>query len=169
MKRSTDRILTTHVGSLPRPDDLRQMLVSRDDGNPVDNAAFAALIRDAVDGAVREQVARGIDIVNDGEESKRSWSTYARERLGGHEAREGQPPGGSHAIFGRDLAEFPEYFETMGPGRGANTRGGITGSGPQARHYVQVAPLTYVGQEYLTRDLDNLSAALKTTPAAKAS
>ena len=165
MKTSTDRILTTHVGSLPRPDDLRQMLVSRDDGSPVDNDAFTARIRSAVDEVVREQVARGIDIVNDGEESKRSWSTYARERLGGHEARPGTPPGGSHAIFGRDAVEFPEYFETMGPGRGANTRGGITGSGPQSRHFVQTTPVTYVGQEYLQRDLDNLTAALKATPA----
>ena len=146
MKRSTDRILTTHVGSLPRPDDLREMLVSRDDGAQVDDALFTSRIRRAVDEVVREQVRRGIDVVNDGEESKRSWSTYARERLGGHEAREGRPPGGTHPIYGRDLAEFAEYFDVMGPGRGPNTRGGITGSAPSARHFVQTGPVTYVGQ-----------------------
>jgi 5-methyltetrahydropteroyltriglutamate--homocysteine methyltransferase len=165
MKLSTDRILTTHVGSLPRPDELREMLVARDDGAQVDNARFSSLIRDAVDEAVREQVRRGIDSVNDGEESKRSWSTYARERLGGHEARDGRPPGGTHPIFGRDLAEFAEYFEIAGPGRGANTRGGITGSAPTARHFVQTGPVSYVGQEYLQRDLTNLTDALKKTPA----
>ena len=129
MQRSTDRILTTHVGSLPRPDDLRQALVARDDGQPYDAAGFESLVKNAVAGVVREQVAYGIDVINDGEQSKRSWSTYARERLAGHENHPDQAKGGGHPIFGRDLPEFAEYFETMGPGRGPNARGGITASG----------------------------------------
>ena len=87
MKRSTDRILTTHVGSLPRPDNLREMLVARDEGQAFDAASFEGRIKSAVAEVVQTQLAHGLDVVNDGEESKRSWSTYARERLGGHEQR----------------------------------------------------------------------------------
>jgi 5-methyltetrahydropteroyltriglutamate--homocysteine methyltransferase len=165
MQRSADRILTTHVGSLPRPDDLRQALVARDDGQPYDAAGFESLVKNAVAGVVREQVAYGIDVINDGEQSKRSWSTYARERLGGHENHPDQAKGGGHPIFGRDLPEFAEYFETMGPGRGPNARGGITASGAMPRYDVVVGPLTYTGQEFLQRDLDNFKAALSATPA----
>ncbi len=132
MKRSDTRILTTHVGSLPRPDQLREMLVARDEGRPYDAAAFDSAVTDAVSQAVREQLAHGLDIVNDGEQSKRSWSTYARERLGGHEQR--PRPAGYHAysIYARDSADFAAYFEVFGPGRGPNTRGGITSSGATA-------------------------------------
>ncbi|HWC30987.1 MAG TPA: epoxyalkane--coenzyme M transferase, partial [Dehalococcoidia bacterium] len=165
MIRSSDRILTTHVGSLPRPDELRMMLVAKDEGDAYDPVALKSLVEEAVHGIVRQQVAVGLDIINDGEESKRSWSTYARERLGGHEPRprpEGQV---RHSIYTRDNAEFPEYFAAFGPGRGPNTRGGITSSGAIPRSDTCVAPLTYAGQAVLQMDLDNLSAALKGSPA----
>jgi 5-methyltetrahydropteroyltriglutamate--homocysteine methyltransferase len=168
VKRSTERILTTHVGSLPRPDDLREMLVAKDDGKAYDAAAFEARIRSAVAEVVQQQVSHGLDIVNDGEQSKRSWSTYARERLGGHEQRPAASGSAGHSIFGRDAVEFPEYFETMGPGRGPNTRGGITSSGAAVRADACVAPLTYVGQAVVQRDLDNLSAALVGAPVQEA-
>jgi 5-methyltetrahydropteroyltriglutamate--homocysteine methyltransferase len=87
MKRNSDRILTTHVGSLPRPDELREMLVARDDGQPYDHDAFEPAVRAAAIDIVRQQREAGLDIINDGEQSKRSWSTYARERIGGHEPR----------------------------------------------------------------------------------
>jgi 5-methyltetrahydropteroyltriglutamate--homocysteine methyltransferase len=90
MKRSTDRILTSHAGNLPRPLDLWQMLLDRDAGKDVDEAALERRIREAVAEAVRRQVAAGIDIVNDGEQSKRSWQTYASTRLAGLEQRAGQ-------------------------------------------------------------------------------
>jgi 5-methyltetrahydropteroyltriglutamate--homocysteine methyltransferase len=161
MKRSDARVLTTHVGSLPRPDDLRRMLVAKDDGLPYDPAAFEAAVKDAVGEAVRLQVQHGLDIVNDGEQSKRSWSTYARERLGGHEQRprpEGYQP---YTIYTRDAADFAAYFEVFGPGRGPNTRGGITSTVAGARFDTCVAPLTYIGQAQLGRDIENLQGALQ--------
>jgi 5-methyltetrahydropteroyltriglutamate--homocysteine methyltransferase len=161
MIRSTDRILTTHVGSLPRPDELRSLLVAKDEGDPYDSARLEALVQGAVHDVVRQQRRAGLDIVNDGEESKRSWSTYARERLGGHEPRPRTEGHHRVPIYGRDNAEFPEYFEAFGPGRGPNTRGGITSSGAIPRADTCVAPLTYVGQAVLQQDLDNLTAALQ--------
>ena len=88
MERSTDRILTTHAGSLTRPDDLRELLIARYSGRPYDLAVFAARVRGAVADVVARQAAVGLDIINDGEESKRNFTTYARERLGGVEERE---------------------------------------------------------------------------------
>jgi 5-methyltetrahydropteroyltriglutamate--homocysteine methyltransferase len=79
MKKSLQRILTTHTGSLPRPPDLQQMLLSQDRGDPVDSATFEARVREAVDEVVRKQVSCGIDVVNDGEMGKISYSTYAKE------------------------------------------------------------------------------------------
>jgi 5-methyltetrahydropteroyltriglutamate--homocysteine methyltransferase len=168
MKRNSDRILTTHVGSLPRPDALREMLVARDEGQPFDEAAFEPAIREAVLDVVKQQREAGLDIINDGEQSKRSWSTYARERLGGHQRRPRPDDYQPHSIFGRDAVDFPEYFEMQGPGRGQNTRGGITSGAAIARADTCVEPLTYIGQTYLQRDIDNLKAALAATPAEEA-
>jgi 5-methyltetrahydropteroyltriglutamate--homocysteine methyltransferase len=136
------------------------MLVAKDDGEPYDHEVFTQRVREVVAEIAQQQVERGIDIVNDGEESKRSWSTYARERLGGHEQR--PRPANAHrgSIFGRDAVDFPEYFERLGPGRGPNTRGGISASGAVPRSDTCVEPLTYIGQDVLQRDIDNLKAAL---------
>jgi 5-methyltetrahydropteroyltriglutamate--homocysteine methyltransferase len=165
MKRNTDRVLTTHVGSLPRPDDLRLMLIAKDEGQPYDRDAFIAGVSAAVRAAVKQQRAAGLDIINDGEQSKRSWSTYARERLGGHQPRPRPADYKAHSIFSRDAVEFPEYFELQGPGRGQNTRGGITSSGAGPRFDTCVEPLTYVGGDVLQRDLDNLTAAMQNSGA----
>jgi 5-methyltetrahydropteroyltriglutamate--homocysteine methyltransferase len=147
MKRSTDRILTTHAGSLPRPDDLRDMLIAKDEGRPYDREVFARRVREAVAGVVHQQVASGIDIVNDGEESKRNFTTYARERLGGVVERQTTPEGGVLArIYGRDAAEFPEYFAGHGNAAG--------------REAVCVGPLTYTGHAAIQEDIANLKAAL---------
>ena len=83
MKRSTDRILTTHTGSLPRPADLIEMLRKADAGEPIDKAAFDARVRSAVDEIVHKQAEAGIDIVNDGEMGKPGYSTYVKDRLTG--------------------------------------------------------------------------------------
>src|SRR5262245_31572644 len=83
MRRSTERILTTHTGSLPRPDDLVRQMQLQMRGVPVDAAAFAARTRAAVAEVVRKQVAAGVDVVNDGEQSKVGFSTYVKERLTG--------------------------------------------------------------------------------------
>jgi methionine synthase II (cobalamin-independent) len=81
MRRSTERILTTHAGSLARPDSLRALLTAKDEGQLYDASALAVQTRNAVAAVVRQQVAVGLDVVNDGEQSKRNFTTYARERL----------------------------------------------------------------------------------------
>ena len=85
MKRSIDRILTTHVGSLPRPDDLRALILQRQQGQPVDEAAFAARVKTAVAETVKQQAEAGIDIVADGEMGRIGFIPYVNERLSGIE------------------------------------------------------------------------------------
>ena len=88
MKHSTDRILTTHVGSMPRPPELRAMLDAKQAQEPYDEADLAALVTDSVAGIVRQQAEVGLDIINDGEQYKTGWSGYIRDRLGGFEFRD---------------------------------------------------------------------------------
>ena len=83
MKRSTERILTTHTGSLARPPELLQMLLAREEGQPVDPGVFDATVRDAMTEKVKRQVETGLAVVNDGEQSKISFATYVMERLHG--------------------------------------------------------------------------------------
>src|SRR5262245_65924118 len=85
MKRSTDRILTTHVGSLPRPADLLDTVRAKEGGKPIDEKAHAVRLRAAVAEVVRKQVDLGIDIIDDGEYGKPSFVSYVKERLGGFE------------------------------------------------------------------------------------
>ena len=87
MKRSTDRILTTHAGSLPRPPGLKEMVLAKSNGQAYDENAPTQLVRGVVDEVVRRQIESGIDIVNGGELSKSNFMNYARERLGGFEMR----------------------------------------------------------------------------------
>jgi 5-methyltetrahydropteroyltriglutamate--homocysteine methyltransferase len=84
MNRSTDRILTTHTGSLPRPADLIEMIRSRENGEPVDEAAFQKRVREAVFDTVQKQIDAGVDIVSDGEEGKPSYATYVKNRVSGY-------------------------------------------------------------------------------------
>ena len=86
MKRSTDRLLTTHVGSLPRPKALLDAMRNRLDGRG-DETEYADLVEQAVTDAVRQQVAHGIDVVTDGEQSKVGFSRYITDRLDGFEPR----------------------------------------------------------------------------------
>jgi len=147
MRRSTERILTTHAGSLARPDALRALLTAKDEGQVYDAGALAAQTRSAVAAVVRQQAAVGLDVVNDGEQSKRNFTTYARERLGGVEERVLEPGERVLAqIYGRDAAEFPEYFAG---------RGNMAG-----REAVCTGPLTYVGQRAVHADIANFTAAL---------
>src|SRR5467141_4051085 len=110
MKLSTDRILTTHVGSLPRPDDLFEMMLAKMDGKPVDDNAYAMRVRKAVEDSVRQQAASGLDVLSDGEMGKPSFITYAAQRLGGLEKREGARP--SPFSNTRETRDFPEYYES---------------------------------------------------------
>src|SRR5262245_64046137 len=100
MRRSTERFLTTHTGSLPRPDDLVHMMYAKEEGVPVEPAALAASVRGAVAEVVAKQVDAGIDLVNDGEMSKPSYATYVKDRLAGF-------GGTGNTFVYQDLADFP--------------------------------------------------------------
>jgi 5-methyltetrahydropteroyltriglutamate--homocysteine methyltransferase len=112
MPRSTERFLTTHTGSLPRPSDLIRMMFAKEEGVPVDGAALSARIRAAVGEIVKKQVEVGVAIVNDGEMSKPSYATYVKDRLNGF-------GGASHPLQYRDLVDFPEMAKRVfgDPGR----------------------------------------------------
>jgi 5-methyltetrahydropteroyltriglutamate--homocysteine methyltransferase len=151
MKRSTDRILATHVGSLARPKDLMEMLVARNEGEPFDSDALARRTREAVAEVVQKQIECGVDIINDGELGKSNFSRYTRERLSGFVERQADPNFKPTSIFGRDMIEFPDYFN----------RGGRTSIGHHARVFYCVEPLKYVGQDEVKSDIENLTAALQ--------
>ena len=100
MRRSTDKFLTTHTGSLPRPADLIRMMFAKEEGVPVDPAALGRRIRAAVAEMVKKQVTADVTLVNDGEMSKPSYATYVKDRLNGF-------GGASHPLQYRDLVDFP--------------------------------------------------------------
>jgi 5-methyltetrahydropteroyltriglutamate--homocysteine methyltransferase len=113
MKTSRERILTTHSGSLPRPQPLREMLASRAAGEAVDQAAFNAVVRESVDAVVRRQIQAGLDVVNDGESSKATYRGYVTHRLSGFGLVESVPVETTTSAAGGGVAEeadFPEYF-----------------------------------------------------------
>src|SRR3989442_9227094 len=111
MKLSTERILTTHVGSLARPPDLFDMIAARASGQPYDAAAFDARVRQAVADAVRRQAELGIDIINDGEQGKPGFVAYIGERLAGFEGHPGEPQGPPGPEAGsRDVHAVPGFY-----------------------------------------------------------
>ncbi|MGH7095041.1 MAG: hypothetical protein ACREFB_16110, partial [Stellaceae bacterium] len=122
MKRSTDRFLCTHTGSLPRPADLVRMMFAKEEGVPVEAAALAARTRRAVAGIVKQQADSGIDIINDGEMSKPSYATYITDRLSGFD-------GESYPLTYQDLVEFPDLARRVfgDPGRARRKTPACTG------------------------------------------
>jgi len=148
MKRS-DRILTTHTGSLPRPKSLAEMLVAKDQGQAYDAAALAAAVRAAVLDIVRRQVETGIDIVDDGEMSKPGYSTYIADRLtgfAGHAPR--KPP--------LDTAGYPDFNAAM-----------VRMPGPQTlRRSTCTAPVTLRDRAPMAEDIANLQEAANASGAA---
>jgi 5-methyltetrahydropteroyltriglutamate--homocysteine methyltransferase len=118
-----DRFLTTHTGSLPRPDDLIRMMFAKEEGVPVDPAALAARIRTAVAEVVEKQAVAGVDVVNDGEMSKPSYATYIKDRLTGFD-------GSSNSFVYQDLAEFPNLAQRVfgDPGRSRRRTPACTGA-----------------------------------------
>ena len=149
MHYSTDRILVTHAGSLPRPADLRAMVVAKSAGEAYDAAALDRRLGEAVAETVRKQQACGIDVVNDGELSKYNFTDYVRGRIAGYETR-ASTGRRRLSIIARDEKKFAGYFAT-------NPR--AQSLGPPTMP-VCVAPLRYVGQGELQKDLDNFTAAL---------
>ena len=163
MKRSTDRILTTHVGSLPRPKDLVELY--RD--NSPDSTLFPHL-RSAVAEVVQEQARFGIDIVNDGEFGKAmrsamdfgAWWSYVYPRLAGYELREEEAKKGRGAwTFGsKERKEFAEFYAAEASAAATASQGGTS----TARLYglTCTAPVNYTGQAAIQRDIQNLKSAL---------
>jgi 5-methyltetrahydropteroyltriglutamate--homocysteine methyltransferase len=151
MKRSTDRILTTHVGSLPRPEELVEVMIAQDKGETVDQGDYDKRLKDAVAGVVKKQVDLGVDIVDDGEFSKRGFAVYAHERLGGLEPTGRARP--SPWAESRESHAFPEFYAAE---QGAKDKKPT----PSSMQMACTAPLTYKGQALLDRDLANLRAAV---------
>ena len=151
MKRSTDRILTTHCGSLPRPTELLDLMKAKIQGSPYDRDAYAASVRKAVADVVRQQVECGIDIPTDGEQSKPGFFAYVNERLAGFEAR----PGPRSAMFQTEVEAFPEYYKQYF----STAMLGVT-LAPLVP-FVCTGPVSYRGQEAVQRDIENLKAALR--------
>lgn len=149
MKRSTDRILTTHVGSLPRPHNLLDLLKAGLDGEPVDQQAFASLLESSVADMVGKQVDAGIDIVTDGEMSKPGHAVYVNDRLEGFEPR----PGADLGYYRHECAAFPEYYDEYF--YKAHHGGSIAPPDPMCC----VGPIKYVGHEALQTDIDMLKRA----------
>jgi 5-methyltetrahydropteroyltriglutamate--homocysteine methyltransferase len=158
MKRSTERILTTHVGSLIRPQPLQDFLRAKQAGRPFDQGTYAKCLSDAVAAVVREQAQAGIDVVSDGEFGKSiSWSQYVLERLSGFERRPVKP-GGNPFQRGADRERFAEFYAELDAREEIATR---TDS-------VCVGPIAYTGQAELQRDIDNFRAALAGVDVAEA-
>jgi 5-methyltetrahydropteroyltriglutamate--homocysteine methyltransferase len=158
MKLSTERILTTHVGSLPRPDDLFELMLARMDGNAIDEQAYAERVRSAVKDCVRQQVDAGLDVVSDGEMAKPSFITYAASRLSGLEKREGFRP--SPFANTRETRDFPEYYQSAVAEQVSARR--------RRALMVCAGPVAYKGHAALKADLETLKAALVGAGAAEA-
>ncbi len=146
MQHSTRRILTTHAGSLPRPADLLEMLAAKEQGQPVDDAARAARLPQAVKEIVRKQIELGIDVIDDGEYSKPSFVTYVNERLGGFEV-DGEASQRGPWAGSREALSFPEFYAQLHVASRQN-------------RMVCTDPITYKGHAQLQRDIAHLKAAI---------
>jgi 5-methyltetrahydropteroyltriglutamate--homocysteine methyltransferase len=150
MKRSSNRILTTHVGSLIRPPELLEFIRAMQDRFLYDEAAYEKCLKDSVAEVVKKQAEIGIDVVSDGEYGKHiSWSQYVLERLSGFERR---PFSGTNPFArGADRARFPEFYAELDARDKIET----------TMDSVAVAPIKYTGQKLLQKDIDNFKAALR--------
>jgi 5-methyltetrahydropteroyltriglutamate--homocysteine methyltransferase len=151
MKRSTDRILTTHTGSLPRPSDLLSMMTAAEGGDATDAKQFQTRLRSAVADVVRKQVHAGVDIVNDGEASKPSYSTYVKDRLTGFN-------GEADVMAIADLADYPEFGERF-------ARQGVLDT---LKRPACTAAITYKNLDAVNRDIADLKAAIAESKPAEA-
>jgi 5-methyltetrahydropteroyltriglutamate--homocysteine methyltransferase len=149
---ASTRILTTHVGSLPRPPELVELVFAEDRGEPVDQERYDRLLDEAVSDRVRHQVDSGIDVVSDGEMSKIGYATYIRHRLSGFEV--GDVPRATPA----DLLAFPRYMKRLAD------------EGGSARYLRPICrgPITYEHREPVERDLARLARAIEGQPVAGA-
>ena len=158
---SKGKIATTHTGSLPRPPDLVQLLNAKDLGHADDSEAFQRRISRAIREVVNQQIDAGIDIIGDGEHSKVSWMAYARERLAGLEEIDSPP---THRNVTRDSAAFPEAYEDLRIMHAARSPAIVPKRAKRPRALVCAGPITYVGQDEVKRDIENLRSALAGKP-----
>jgi 5-methyltetrahydropteroyltriglutamate--homocysteine methyltransferase len=151
MKRSSDRILTTHVGSLIRPPALQEFLRAKQTRKPYDEGAYAKCLTDSVAEVVRKQAEVGVDVISDGEFGKSiSWSQYVLERLSGFERRPIKS-GANPFTRGVDRERFAEFYAELDAREAVAT----------TVEAVCVGPVAYTGQAELKRDIDNFKSALR--------
>jgi 5-methyltetrahydropteroyltriglutamate--homocysteine methyltransferase len=158
MKRSTDRILVTHVGSLPRPHSVLDIMKAKLAGQVYDANTYESEIGQAVAAIVKRQVDTGIDIVADGEMSKAGFFIYVRSRLNGFEQR----PGEKFTMFADEVSHFPEYYKEY------FERAMFGATVAPAVPLYCIGPVSYTGQAEVKRDIDNLKAAVEATKAVEA-
>ncbi len=150
MKLSTDRILVTHVGSMPRPKALLDLMKAKLAGGGYNRSEYDRTVKAAVADTVKKQAQSGIDVVADGEMSKAGFFTYVKERLSGFEAR----PDAKHKLFAAEVAAFPEYYADY-------FARAMLGGGVAPIHPLYcVGPVEYTGLEAVKSDIANLKAAL---------
>jgi 5-methyltetrahydropteroyltriglutamate--homocysteine methyltransferase len=154
MQHSSDRILTTHVGSLIRPQALQDFLRLKQSGKPYDVKAYQTCLADSVAEVVRRQAQTGLDVPSDGEFGKSiSWSQYVLERLSGFERRPIKSDTANPFKRGADRTRFAEFYAELDAREGVAT----------TTEAICVGPIAYTGQAELQRDIDNFKAALKDT------
>lgn len=150
LQQNTNSIQTTHIGSLPRPHDLLDMMKAKFSGKPFDQVAFDASLSRAVRDCVRKQVECGIDIGTDGEFSKPGFFTYVQERLEGFQSR----PSQQLLSFQKEIAAFPEYYKQYMSETLANA---VVRVAP----VVCTGPVRYKGEAFVKKDIDNVKAAAR--------
>src|SRR5215467_625574 len=146
MKRSTERILTTHAGSLTRPDKLAEMMIAKEQGKPVVASELEETVRNAVDDVVKHQVAIGIDVVSDGEMSKIGFANYVKDRLTGF-------GGESNPIVAQDILDHPDMRVRMFR----------RNEGSESRYFTPACngPITLRDREAVHLDIAHFKAALQ--------
>jgi 5-methyltetrahydropteroyltriglutamate--homocysteine methyltransferase len=149
IQQNTDRIQTTHIGSLPRPHALLDVMKAKFAGQAYDEKNYETMLADAVREAVQRQAACGVDIVTDGEFSKPGFFTYIQERLDGFERR----PNQKMKLFQQEVAAFPEYYAEYF--KQAMMGGAIVSLAP----VVCVGPVKYRGEKFVQRDIANVKKA----------
>jgi len=151
MKRSSERILTTHVGSLIRPPKLQEFLRAKQGGKPYDEQGFQKCLSDSVAEVVKQQADAGIDVVSDGEFGKSiSWAQYALTRLSGFERRSIKTDAANPFKRGADRTKFAEFYEELDEKQAVST----------TTEAICTGPISYVGNDELERDIRNFKTAL---------
>ncbi len=173
MKRSENKILTTHVGALPRPQELGMLVTAKTNSQAHDEAKLAEWLRSAVGDVVKEQVNAGIDVISDGEYGKTNWTTYIGGRLGGYEVREPKAgdtigSGTQAGIVGRDRKVFNDFYADYDENAARVRQSRAGGSTTTRQDYVNIGPVTYTGQASVGMDVANLKAAIGSAPVADA-